>query len=290
MDVMETRTAENVSPGRVIPMLDTLHHYLSVYRLTLRLSLQRQLEYPKPLVSWLFFVPIQYFSGVWMLKVLADRFQPIAGWTFPQIAFVYGLGSLSQSIWTILFIQTMFVDDYVLQGGFDRMLLRPMNVFFQFTFTNLNLIGLIDLFSALTIFTIASEMVGFTWKLGNILKLFLAILGAVLIRAGLFTTITSASFWVKRISSLRQITHEFLSRTSFYPLSIYPYLLQMVLTFVMPVGFIAFYPACEFLNQGKLSILPVSLAIWTPIVGVFVYGLSQFVFHSGLHRYESSGS
>ncbi len=62
------------------------------------------------------------------------------------------------------------------------------------------------------------------------------------------------------------------------------------LTFVLPIGFISFYPAADFLGQDDGSSLPLDVAMWTPIVGVLMFTFAIVLFRAGLRRYESAGS
>ncbi len=76
-----------------------------------------------------------------------------------------------------------------------------------------------------------------------------------------------------------------------YPLSIYPYVLQVIFTFIIPIGFISFYPAAEFLGKGSESFqLPLNFALATPAVGLVCFMLSQWIFRRGMKSYESAGS
>jgi ABC-2 type transport system permease protein len=271
-------------------MLSFVRHHVSVAGCFARLAIQRQLEYPLFLVSWFLMIPTQYFAGIWMLKIIVDRFQPLNGWSFEQLAFVYGLGLLSHGLQVIFFIQTWNIEGMVIRGGFDRMLLRPMNVFFQFVVNYVNFIGMIDLIPGSIIFLYACSKVGFAWTLSNILKLLAVILGGMLIRAAIYTITGSIAFWTKASRSMVGLVGQLFERTGMYPLSIYPVMVQMLLTFLVPVGFISFYPACEFLKQDDRFILPLGLAIWTPVVGVLMFSVAHAIFKLGLSRYESAGS
>lgn len=271
-------------------MLSTLKHYGSVAACFARLAIQRQLEYPLFLFSWLLMIPIQYFSGIWMLKIIVDRFQPLNGWDFPELAFIYGLGLLSHGILVVLFINTWHMDNMVIHGQFDRLLLRPMNVFFQLMASYFNFIGLIDLIPGTIIFLYGCHLVGFEWSFANIVKLALVLIGGVLIRAALFVSLGTIAFWTKRNASMVGFALSMLERATMYPLSIYPYLIQVFFTFVIPIGFISFYPAADFLGKDSGFRIPLDLALWTPIIGIVCFLLSQYLFRHGLKNYESSGS
>ena len=271
-------------------MKDSIRHHISVASCMMRLSLQGQLEYPTFLISFMLMIAVRYFAGVYILKVLVDQFQPLAGWDFGQLVFLYGLGLLSHGIMIVVSVQSWFIEYYVVNGEFDRMLLRPMNVFYQFTFSNINLIGVFDIITGIIVFGIGCRLVGFAWTLANVTKLGLVIVGATLLRSAFFTIICSVAFWTKRSHPLRLIGNQLLERATLYPLTIYPQVLQTILTFVIPVGFVAFYPATEFLGQTARSSLPLGFAMWTPLVGCLMFAAGQMVFRLGLHRYESAGS
>lgn len=271
-------------------VLENVRHYSSVGLCFARLAVQRQLEYPLFLFSWFLMIPIQYFGWLWMLKVLIDTFQPLAGWTFPQVAFVYGLAQLSHGLMVVFFIQTWFIEQWVVRGEFDRLLLRPLNVYFHLSVVFINFIGLIDLIPGTIIFGYACRQLGFVWSAANTLKLGVIILGAMFIRAAIYTATGSVAFWTKRSHALVFLNLALLERTTLYPLSIYPYLFQAFLTFLVPIGFISFYPACGFLGQDTRTALPLDLAVWTPLLGLVTMLLAHAVFRAGLRRYESSGS
>ncbi|XEC93607.1 ABC transporter permease [Paenibacillus tarimensis] len=270
--------------------MKTFRHYSSVAIIFARLAIQRQLEYPLFLISWLLMIPIQYFAGVWMLKIIVDRFQPLNGWGFPELAFIYGLGLLSHGVMVVLFITTWHMDRMVTEGGYDRLLLRPMNVFFQLIASYFNFIGLIDLIPGVIIFLYGCHLVGFEWTFANVIKLLLVLTGGVLIRASLYISLGSIAFWTKRNGSLLGFAGAMLERGTMYPLAIYPYTIQVLFTFVVPIGFISYYPSLEFLGKSGGFGLPIGLAFWTPIIGIICFWLSQRLFVLGLKKYESAGS
>ena len=271
-------------------MMSAVRHYASVAACFARLAIQRQLEYPLFLISWLLMIPIQYFSGIWMLRIIIDRFQPLNGWAFPELAFIYGLGLLSHGILVVLFINTWHMDSMVIHGQFDRLLLRPMNVFFQLVASYFNFIGLIDLIPGTIIFLYGCHLVGFEWSLVNIGKLALVLVGGVLIRAALYISLGTIAFWTKRNASMVRFAETMLERATMYPLSIYPYLVQALFTFVLPIGFISFYPATDFLRKETGFEIPLDFALWTPLIGIACFALAQALFKLGLKNYESSGS
>lgn len=271
-------------------MLKILKYHMSVISCYINLSIKRQIEYPAFMLSFLIRVPVQYFIGIWMIKVVTDNFQTLNGWDFSQLSFIYSLSLLSSGLMGFLFLQVFYMSSLVIKGEFDRMLLRPLGVFFQFIWRTTTLVSLFDLIPGIVIFSYACKQVNFVWSSTNIIKLILVIIGGVLIRASYFIITGSISFWKKNSSALAQIGHIVIERSTMYPLSIYPNFIQFFFTFILPFGFISFYPACEFLGKYNRFIMPNGLSFITIIVGIVFFLIGIFVFNRGLKAYESSGT
>jgi ABC-2 type transport system permease protein len=267
-----------------------LQQYAIVFGYYAKLAIQRQLEYPLFLVSWLLMIPTGYFSGIWMLRIIVDRFHPLQGWGFDELAFLYGLGLLSHGLVVVFFIPTWNTEFAVLRGEFDRLLLRPMNVFFQFVTSYFNFIGLIDLIPGVVIFIYACHQIGFEWTFQHSVTLVLVIIGGTFIRAGIYTVMGAVAFWTKRSRNLINMTLGTMANTTMYPMSLYPYAVQAILTFLFPIGFISFFPAEQLLGKSSSAGLPFGMALWTPLVGLVCFGIGYAVFRLGLRKYESAGS
>jgi ABC-2 type transport system permease protein len=64
----------------------------------------------------------------------------------------------------------------------------------------------------------------------------------------------------------------------------------VLFTFIIPLGFISFYPAAGFLGKDSGFDLPLDLTVWTPIVAIIMFIITQLFFKKGMRRYESAGS
>lgn len=269
--------------------MEYIKYHISVAAFFAKLAIKRQLEYPYFLICWLIGIPIHYLGSIWMINVITERFHALNGWEFSELAFLYGLSLLSHGMMVVLFIQTWNIEGMVQRGGFDRMLMRPMNMLFQFSFNHINFIGLIDMIPGSIIFAYGCYAVGFKFTFFNIIKIILVFAGAVLIRASFFMITGSIAFWTKGSRSMVGLGLTLFEKTSMYPLSIYPNAIQMIFTFIMPFGFISFYPACDFLNKGG-QVFSLGFSLLTPLVGAILALLAGIFFSTGLKRYESAGS
>lgn len=271
-------------------MWDSIKHHCSVYYFFLKLAVARQIERPFLFMSWLIMIPCHYFTGIWILKILVERFHPLNGWDFPELAFLYGLGLLSQGFMVIFFIQAWQFDSMINRGGFDRMLLRPLSVFFQFIWGEISLIGVIDILPGVIIFVYACKNVHMEWNLLVVFKIVLTVFGATLIRGSFLIVLGAISFWTQKSGDIVNASLGLLDRVGMYPLTIYPYFVQILFTFIIPLGFISFYPTTGLLDKSQSFHLPFGLVFWTPIIGACCYILANFMFLFGLKKYSSTGS
>jgi ABC-type uncharacterized transport system, permease component len=274
-------------------MINTIKHYLSVYAISIKLEIAAQLEYSSYMFCWLLMIPIQGFSGFYVLKTILTRIDTLNGWNLGQVAFLFGLALLSHGFQDMLFIQTRGMEYGILNGEFDRMLLRPMGAFYQFCISSFNLVGLFDMIPGIIIFIYGCNMVGFVWSPINILCLVLITFGGTLIRAAVYTITGSIAFWTKKSSIFVDLNLAIFERTTQYPMSIYPNWFIRFFTFVIPIGFVSFYPVSGLLGIAKNNNFPIplDLVIWSPLVGILCFLAARAFFLLGLNsKYESAGS
>lgn len=267
-----------------------LKHYLSVGIHFIKMSIQTSLEYPAELIGWLFANPIQFILGIGTIKFVIAEFGTLNGWGFGELAFLYGIAVMSHGLSVILFIQTWWMGNFMLEGGFDLFMLRPMNVLFQFFFMVFNLIGITDMIPGTIIFIYGCTQIHFHITFINVLMIITILIGATLIRGALFLVTGSLAFWTKSRSSMVLFNLTMLDQTTMYPLTMYPRVVQIIFTYILPFGFISFYPASDFLGKNNNFSFPPGIGWSTLIIGIFVFWLSTRVFRRGLSRYESAGS
>lgn len=271
-------------------ILHTIRHYLSVLFLNFKMTVQSQMEYPSFLVGWLLANPLQFGLGVLGIFIVVSNFGSIGDWGFQEITFLYGISVVSHGLTVVLFIQTWDIEYIVRYGEFDRYMLRPLGVFFQMITSYINLIGFTDMIPGVIILVYGCIKIGFEATFLNIVKLLITILGAVLIRGGIYLFSGSVAFFTKSSAALIELDSKLFDSASMYPTSIYPKGIQILFTYLFPIAFISFYSAREFL--GKTDGLPMfsNAYLITLFAGVLVFFLAYLFFRWGLSKYESSGS
>lgn len=263
--------------------MKSVRHYLDVTFYNIRLALMTILEYPGDFLGWLLSNPIQFVVGFATIRFVVQEFGTINGWDQGQLAFLYGISVISHAFSMMLFVQGWFMGYYVVEGEFDRYMLRPLSVLYQFFFTNFNIFGITDLIPGICVFAYGCMQVHFAWNISRVAAVLLLIAGATMIRGGIYIFMGTFSFWTKSVNDFAGFTQEFFDKTTMYPLTMYPKAMQFVLTYLIPIGWISFYPA-----EGLLKGINTGV-IFTFFIGVVVLAFAGIFFQYGLTRYESAG-
>ena len=224
--------------------------------------------------------------GLMVIAIIFANVPMLEDWSREEVFFIYGFALVVQALFeSVAEAFYWFSDKYIMRGEFDRVMLRPLNPLFQILLENFSFESFPDLILGLGILAWSGAAIGISWGLSQVLLLFLMAASAVLVLAGIFTALASVSFWVEdRVGVLPP----FYNLTTFgrYPITIYHAALRFLLTFILPYGFIAFYPSTGLLDRDEFRAY-----FWaTPAAGVITFLIGYAIFQAGIRRYRSTGS
>ena len=221
-----------------------------------------------------------------ILAVLFARVPSLRGWTYEQVLFIYGFSLLPLGLFNIVSINLYrFGERYVIEGHFDRVLLRPINPLAQIMFEEFNIAGVNEIAVGIGVMAHAGARLGLAWNPLDLALLLLLAVSSALVFTGIFLGLTSVSFWFEDRMGLAPPVYNVI-RFSRYPMTIFSPLVRLFLTFVLPFAWVAFYPATWFVGSPEVR----RLALLTPLVGTAVFGLAYVIWSRGVRRYASTGS
>ena len=266
-----------------------LMHYMDVTLHVIKMAFMTIIEYPSNIAGWLISNPLQFIMGFAIIKFVVQSFGQINGWNYGQLAFLYGLSVISHALSMIFFVQGWFMGYYVMEGEFDRYLTRPLGVLYQFFFTNINIFGVTDLIPGILVFVYGCVKCSVRVTPLFLIQVIITLVGAALIRGGIYILLGSTSFHTRSAVDFGQYTQEIMDKTTMYPLSMYPESMQFILTYLIPIGWISFYPVSSFLGiDSRYSGILVPFV--TLAAGVLVMLAAGAYFNMGLKKYESAGN
>lgn len=227
-------------------------------------------------------------SGLLFVLFLMDGkdIPDLKGWSRAEVIFIYGYSMLSMAFFSMVAPNLYsFGDRYVIQGQFDRVLLRPLNSLCQVLFESFNLEAVGHLMVGLGIFWVLGDDIGVHLNFLDFIWLIVSALSGAAILISVFIVLASTSFHFEdRIG----IGAPFYSLISFarYPLPIFGKLIQFVLMWVVPFSFVAFYPATYFLGRKEFLFY----CYLTPVMALICMFVAVVSWQFGVSRYSSTGN
>lgn len=218
------------------------------------------------------------------LNVLFQHIPSLEGWTFQQIAFIYGFSLLPKGIDHLFFDNLWALGQRLIRKGeFDKYLTRPISPLFHVLVETFQVDALGELLVGFIL--LSTTVSSISWTVPKVLLFIFIIPFATLIYTSLKIATSSIAFWTKQSGAVIYIFYMF-NDFAKYPVAIYNNLLRWIISFVIPFAFTAYYPAAYFLQDRN---------VYFNIGGVILISLISFMvslilWHKGVEVYESAGS
>src|ERR1700675_3967671 len=218
--------------------------------------------------------------------VLFKRVPTLSNWRMEEVVFLYGFSLIPFGLFNIFSLNLYeFGATYIMEGKFDRVLLRPLSSLFQVVFDAFRIESLQEFVVGLVVVVWASRRLHYPWHALDILLLaFFALCGG-LIYISVFLFLSTFSFWFEdRIG----IHPPFWNLLAFgrYPLSIYSSYIQFLLSWIIPFGFASFYPTAWMLRRAEFA----RYTPLAPVVAAACLTIAILAWNFGSRRYTSTGS
>jgi ABC-2 type transport system permease protein len=254
-------------------------------------SLSAQAQYPGTTVLMTVGAFAVNFIEIFGIAALFSRFGQVRGWSFGEVALFYGLVSISFGISDFL---TRGFDvlgtEFIRTGNFDRVLLRPRSLALQLIGYEFRLRTMGRVLQGLLIIAIATRALHFHWTLAAIGLAAWTVTGGVALFFGLLVLQGTLSFWtVEGLEVANVLTYGGVQAAQF-PLSLYAPWFRGFLTFVVPLGCVAYFPVVALLGRHDPLGAPDWFLPLSPIFGLVFLAISFWAWGFGVRRYTSTGS
>lgn len=261
--------------------------YTALYIKFVILQIKSLVEYRGDFFTGMVSVLFVQFTSIFFLSVVFENINMINGYSFHQLLFIHGFSAMGLAI-NHIFFDNLWVlgSKYIITGNFDKFLVRPINPLFHLIAEKVQLDGFGQLLIGATILIYSMLNMGYEWGYIDLFVLFSLVLFSGIIFASINLFFSTLSFWV--IDSLPLMTAVFtINEFSKYPITIYGKIIGFILTFIIPYGFVAFYPASVFIEVSKNMYF---YGLLTPFVAILCAVGSYLFWIIGLRSYTSTGN
>lgn len=250
-----------------------------------RISFRAQLEYRTDFVLSVSVGAIWQLSVIVFATVLLGQFPGMSGWPRDAVLLIASMRMLSHALNVLFFGRAHHLAGLVQSGRIDGFLLRPLPVFRQVQLSVFPTNALGDLAVGISMFTAAVLSVSVDWTVARIGYLVSGLAGGTLMEAAVFVALSALHFHFPSSSYWSVWTEELLSTFGSYPLAIFPRLVSSVFTFVLPLAFIAYFPASVLTGHGRGLGVPFAVAVASPLIGLTAFVGARALWNRSLRYY-----
>lgn len=225
-------------------------------------------------------------SSLGFVYFLFKKVSDLAGWRFEEVLFLYGFSLMPYGLFNVLGVNLYeFGNEYIMEGKFDRVLIRPVASLFQVLFENFRIESFQEVFTGLAVVVYASVKMDVSWNMLDVLLLiFFSICGGT-IYISIFLILSTVSFWFEDRIGVHPPAWNLIAFGR-YPLTIYSAPIQFFLSWIIPFGFATFYPSVRLLHRAEfLHYVPL-----IPVVTVACLAIAITAWNQGVRHYSSTGS
>ncbi|BCG58572.1 ABC transporter permease [Paenibacillus sp. URB8-2] len=252
-------------------------------------NLRSHMAYPLNFAIGVLSITFLGLSFILVSWVITQKVPVINGWGTYELIFMTSLWRTTHGIFIAFFVQSWFLDSLIRNGEFDRFLVRPLNPMFSFAAFNIQIYGFGDMLAGLIGLAVSMAHIP-DWTFLKIAYLLVIVLCGAAIEWSLQMLIGCMVFWTLQGGAMRHILDQLLAQFTRYPLSIYNRVLQVLLTFVLPVAFISYYPSSFLLGNRTDGGFSPLLIYFTPLVALLLVSVTYFVWTKGINAYKGAGT
>ncbi len=263
-----------------------LLYYSKIYVRCTSQYLKGRMQYRADFIISIIAMLFTNLANIFVFRVLFTSIPTLAGWNFNQIMFIYAIYLLSIAPFQLVFDNIWFLRYSIANGSFIKYYLKPLNIMFYFMSERMDDKGFSQLGLGLVVLLYASSQLGLAWTPARILLLAVVLLGSSFVASSIMIIAGCTGFWM--MSGSPAVLNLALRIRDFapYPTSVFDGFFRLLFTFLIPIGFVAFYPAQLFLKPGDTPFL----AYLSPLIGIGFFMLACLVWNKGVDTYAGTGS
>ena len=258
--------------------------YQRMHLIFIRQYIKQIMEYKVDFVVGVLGVFLTQGLNLLFLNVIFQHIPSLEGWSFQEIAFIYGFSLIPKGLDHLFFDNLWALGQrLVRKGEFDKYLTRPINPLFHILVETFQIDALGELLVGGIL--LGTTVTSIAWTLPKFLLFLVCIPFATLIYTSLKIATASIAFWTKQSGAMIYIFYMF-NDFAKYPISIYNSLLRWLISFIVPFAFTAYYPASYFLQDKDVFFNIGGLML----ISLVFFVISLRLWDRGLDAYESAGS
>lgn len=255
--------------------------YIDYLKLHFKSILEYKLSFILSLISQIFV----FFTYYFLIIAMFDKFSNLQGYNVYEVLLTFSIIHFGFSMNETFARGIDQFDNLIIEGSFDRILLRPKNILLQVVGYQIDYTKLARIVQSLIVMIIALINLNVEWSLLKVICLILMLMSSCVIFFGIFLLAASYCFLTVQGLEVRNVFTDGGKHAAQYPIGIFNKIFVKIFTYIIPYALVNYYPLMYFV--GKTDNI---LYAFLPLI-VFLYLIPCFlIFNKGSKNYLSTGS
>jgi ABC-2 type transport system permease protein len=213
----------------------------------------------------------------------------LGAWTVHEVALLYALSSISFALTDLLIGHLDQFPQKIRDGNFDILLVRPRSSLFQVIASDFQLRRFGKAIQGALVLAYALGALQIDWTAGRIAMLVVMIPAGVVIFASVWVIGACLAFWT---TDGGEFTNAFTYGGNFmaqYPIDVYAAWLRRFLCYLVPLGFVCYFPSLYLLDKADPLGLPRFFQFASPAAAALAAVVAGTVWRGAVRHYRSAG-
>ena len=255
--------------------------YIDYLKLHFKTILEYKLSFILSLIAQIFV----FFSYYVIILSLFQKFNNLQGYNIYEIMLTFSIIHFGFSMNETFARGIDQFDSLIIDGSFDRLLLRPKNILLQVVGYRIDYAKFSRVAQSIVIMIISLVKLEINWSILKIVTLILMLMSSIAIFFGIFLLAASYCFITVQGLEVRNLFTDGGKHTAQYPIGIFNKYFVKIFTYVIPYALVNYYPLQYFI--GKTDNIYYA---FLPLI-VLLYLIPCFlIFNKGSKNYLSTGS
>ncbi len=258
---------------------------MKLYIYYLKLHFKSILEYKLSFILSFISQIFVFFTYYFLIITLFQKFSNLQDYTMYEVLLTFSIIHFGFSMNETFARGIDQFDTLIVDGSFDRLLLRPRNILLQAIGYQIDYTKFARVLQSIIVMIVALIKLKIEWSILKVITLILMLLSSVAIFFGIFLLAASYCFLTVQGLEVRNVFTDGGKNVAQYPIGIFNKYFRKIFTYIIPYALVNYYPLMYFI--GKTSNIYYA---FLPII-VLLYLIPCFlIFNKGSKKYLSTGS
>lgn len=255
--------------------------YLYYLKMHLKSKMQYKISFILSFISQIFV----FFTYYFIIIALFQKFDNIKGFTIYEVLLTFAVIQFGFAINETFARGVDHFDRLIVQGEYDRILIRPRNLLLQVLGYEIDYTKICKVLQSIVVLVIAIINIDVVWYINKVITLILMLISSILIFFGIFLIAASYCFVTVQGLEVRNVFTDGGKHMAQYPIGIFNKGFIWFFTVIIPYAFVNYYPLLYILGRSDNQ-----LYMFSPLLVIIFLLISFMTFKMGSKRYTSVGS